>query len=84
MVIKQKTALNLQPINQCVRVTFNYDVHFTKGLFQLDNPLLAQVIAADGGTTPKQVLAVVDGGFLQYQDGLLKNYQSMPNIMKMY
>ncbi|ACC83559.1 3-dehydroquinate synthase [Nostoc punctiforme] len=72
MAIKQKTALNLQPINQCVRVTFNYDVHFTRGLFQLDNPLFAQVIAADGETTPKQVLAVVDGGFLQYQDGLLK------------
>ncbi len=72
MAIQQKTALNLQPINQSVRVTFNYDVHFTRGLFQLDNPLLAQVIAADGEATPKRVLAVVDGGFLQYQDGLLK------------
>ncbi len=72
MAIQQKSALNLQPINQCVRVTFNYNVHFTRGLFQLDNPLLAQAIAADGETTPKQVLAVVDGGFLQYQDGLLK------------
>ncbi|MDF5739892.1 MULTISPECIES: 3-dehydroquinate synthase [unclassified Nostoc] len=72
MAIQQKTVLNLQPINQCVRVTFNYDVHFTRGLFQLDNPLLAQVITADRETTPKQVLAVVDAGFLQYQDGLLK------------
>ncbi|MEH2173192.1 3-dehydroquinate synthase [Nostoc sp.] len=72
MAIQQKSALNLQPINQCVRVTFNYNVHFTKGLFELDNPLLAQAIAADAETTPKQVLAVVDAGFLQYQDGLLK------------
>jgi 3-dehydroquinate synthase len=72
MATQQKTALNLQPIKQSVRVTFNYDVHFTRGLFQLDNPLLAQVIAADGETTPKQVLVVIDGGFLQYQDGLLK------------
>ncbi|MEH1899957.1 MAG: 3-dehydroquinate synthase [Nostoc sp.] len=72
MAIQQKTVFNLQPINQCVRVTFNYDVHFTRGLFQLDNPLLAQVITADRETTPKQVLAVVDAGFLQYQDGLLK------------
>jgi 3-dehydroquinate synthase len=72
MATQQKTALNLQPINQSVRVTFNYDVHFTRGLFQLDNPLLAQVIAAHGETTPKQVLVVIDGGFLQYQDGLLK------------
>ncbi|MBG1269145.1 3-dehydroquinate synthase [Nostoc sp. WHI] len=72
MAIKQKTTLSLQSINQCVRVIFNYDVHFTRGLFQLDNPLLAQVIAADGETTPKQVLAVVDGGLLQHQNGLLK------------
>lgn len=72
MTVKQKTTLSLQSINQCVRVIFNYDVHFTRGLFQLDNPLLAQVIAADGETTPKRVLAVVDGGFLQHQDGLLK------------
>ncbi len=71
MAIQQKTVFNLQPINQSVRVTFNYDVHFTRGLFQLDNPLLAQVIAADRETAPKQVLAVVDAGFLQYQDGLL-------------
>ncbi|MBD2410531.1 3-dehydroquinate synthase [Nostoc calcicola FACHB-389] len=72
MALKQKTAFNLQPINQCVEVTFNYDVHFTRGLFELDNPLLAQVIAANGETTPKRVLAVVDGGVLNYQNGLLK------------
>ncbi|MDZ8024454.1 MAG: 3-dehydroquinate synthase [Nostoc sp. ChiQUE01a] len=72
MAIKQKTALNLQPINQCVRVTFNYDVHFTRGLFELDNSLLAQVIAGNGETTPKRVLVVVDGGVLNYQSGLLK------------
>ncbi|MCW5316042.1 3-dehydroquinate synthase [Nostoc sp. KVJ3] len=72
MIIQQKTALNLQPINQCVHVSFNYDVHFTRGLFQLDNPLLAQVIAAGGETTPKQVLVVIDRGFLHSQDGLLK------------
>ncbi len=72
MAIKQKTALNLQPINQCVQVTFNYDVHFTRGLFELDNPLLAQVIAANSETTPKRVLVVVDGGVLNHQKGLLK------------
>lgn len=69
--IKKKTIFNLQPIQQCVPVTFNYNVHFTKGLFELDNPLLARVIAEDGETTPKQVLVVVDAGLLQYQDQLL-------------
>ncbi|MBX9256975.1 3-dehydroquinate synthase [Desmonostoc muscorum CCALA 125] len=72
MAIKQKTTSNLQPINQCVQVKFKYDVHFTRGLFDLDNPILAQVIAANGETTPKRVLAVVDEGVLNYQNGLLK------------
>ncbi|MBH8565840.1 3-dehydroquinate synthase [Nostoc sp. CENA67] len=72
MFIEQKTILNLQPIKQCVRVTFNYDVHFTRGLFELNNPLLAQVIAADQQTTAKQVVTVIDGGLLQYQSKLLE------------
>jgi 3-dehydroquinate synthase len=72
MATKQKTTLNLQPINQCVQVTFNYDVHFTRGLFDLDNPILAQVISANGDITPKRVLVVVDGGVLHYQKGLLQ------------
>ncbi|MFN6513596.1 MAG: 3-dehydroquinate synthase [Nostoc sp. CreGUA01] len=72
MAIKQKTALNLQPINQCVQVTFKYEVHFTRGLFELDNSLLSQVIAANSETTPKRVLVVVDGGVLNHQNGLLK------------
>jgi len=70
--IKQKNTFNLQPLHQRVPVTFNYDVHFTRGLFELDNPILAQVIAADGEKNPKQVLAVVDAGLLQYQDQLLE------------
>ena len=70
--IKEKTTFNLQPIQQAVPVTFNYSVQFTKGLFELDNPLLAQTIAADEETTPKQVLVVVDAGLLQYQEQLLE------------
>lgn len=72
IAIKPDTIFNLQPLHQCVPVTFRYDVHFTKGLFELDNPLLAQVIAADKETSPKQVVAVVDAGLLQHQDQLLE------------
>ncbi len=72
MAIKQKTALNLQPINQYVQVSFKYDVHFTRGLFELDNLLLAQVIAGNEEITPKRVLVVVDEGVLNYQNALLK------------
>ena len=70
--IKQKTAFNLQPLHQSVPVTFTYDVYFTTGLFQLNNPLLAQAIAADGEKGSKQVVAVVDAGLLQHWDGLLE------------
>ena len=63
---------NLRSLHQSVPVTFTYQVHFTNGLFHLDNSLLAQTIAADGEKTPKQVLIVVDAGLLQYWDGLLE------------
>ena len=70
--IKPKATFYLQPIRQCVPVTFRYDVHFTKGLFQLDNPLLAQAIAADGEKGTKLALAVVDLGLLQHHPKLLQ------------
>ncbi|QIR41019.1 3-dehydroquinate synthase [Tolypothrix sp. PCC 7910] len=72
MLITHKPSTSLQPIQQSVCVNFNYDVYFTNGLFQLDNPLLAQVIAADGEITAKKVLVIVDGGLLKHQHGLLK------------
>lgn len=72
---KQKTIFDLQPLRQCVPVTFKYDVHFTQGLFELGNSLLAQVIAEDG-RSPKQVVAVVDAGLLRHQNKLLEKLAS--------
>ncbi|BAZ31284.1 3-dehydroquinate synthase [Cylindrospermum sp. NIES-4074] len=69
--IKQKSRFNLQPISQSVSVSFNYQIHFTKNLFDLKNPLLAQVITADEETKPKKVLAVVDAGLLQFNPELV-------------
>lgn len=70
--LKRNTKFNLQPIQQRVEVTFNYQVHFTNGIFGIDNPLLAQVVASDGEAKPKKVVAVVDGGLLEYRHGLLE------------
>ncbi|ARV62701.1 3-dehydroquinate synthase [Nostocales cyanobacterium HT-58-2] len=71
--IKQKITLNnLQPIRQSFSVTFDYGVHFTNAVFDTKNPLLAKVIATDGETKPKKVLAVVDSGLLQSRRMLLK------------
>lgn len=69
---RKTTSLNLQPIRQCVPVIFHYDVHFTNGLFRLDNPLLAQVMAADQQAGPKHAIAVVDSGLLQYHPELIQ------------
>ncbi len=73
--LKRKTKYKLQPIQQRVEVTFNYSVHFTNGIFNLDNPLLAQVVADDGEAKPKKVVFVVDSGLLEYQHGLLEQLQ---------
>lgn len=56
-------------------MTFDYPVHFTNGIFDLDNPLLASIIANDGEAKPKKVVAVIDGGLLKHRDGLLEELQ---------
>jgi len=74
-VKRSKTKYNLQPIQQRVEVSFNYPVHFTNGIFDLDNPLLGQVITSDGEAKPKKVVFVVDGGLLEHRTGLLEQLQ---------
>lgn len=85
--IKPKTRYNIQPIQQRVPVIFHYDVHFTNGLFNVDNPLLAQVVAEARQTEPKQAIAVIDSGVLHNHPGLLKQiadyterYQEILNL----
>lgn len=74
--IKRNTTIDLQPIRQSVSVRFDYDVYFTTGLFNLKNPMLASVIAADGEIGPKKVLVVVDGGLLEYRRSLLSQIEA--------
>ncbi len=52
----------MKSIYQRVPVSFDYEVHFTTGLFDVENPLLADALAADGTTGPRKVMAVVDDG----------------------
>lgn len=62
--IRQKTTVNsLPPIQQSVTVTFNYAVHFTTGLFDTKNPLLARTIATDGEPGPKKYWQLWTQGF---------------------
>jgi len=59
-------------IRQRVPVVFEYAVHFTRGLFELDNPLLARVIVADREPGSPKLLPVMDAGLLRHHPTLLK------------
>ncbi|MDB9372745.1 3-dehydroquinate synthase [Nodularia sphaerocarpa] len=73
---RQKTEFSQLSINQHVSVSFNYEVYFTKNLFDLRNPTLAQVITADEEKKPKKIVAVVDAGLLQFQPTLIQQLET--------
>ncbi len=62
----------LKPLQQSVTVRFDYAVHFTHGLFQLHNPLLAEILTTDKTTQPAAVLVIIDRGLLSSQPQLLE------------
>ncbi len=67
---KSKISYNIQTIEQCVPVSFRYDVRFTKGIFQVGNPLLAQTIVSESKETTRAI-AVVDSGLIEHHPHLL-------------
>src|SRR5690606_17691686 len=56
-------------IHQEFSIPFQYDVHFTRGVFHPENETLARVIAQPGGGRTK-VLAVLDAGLAAHHPGL--------------
>ncbi len=57
----------MRPIDQAVRVSFRYPVHFTTDLFSSNNLLLRDVLAGDGlPTGSSKVLCVVDNGVAEH------------------
>lgn len=70
-----QASLSFPIIKQQVPVTFRYNVHFTERLFNLDNPLLAQIVAADGKLSLRKAIAIVDSGVVRYHPKLLENIQ---------
>lgn len=77
--LKRQHTYNPQPIRQRVTVTFDYDVLFTTGLFDLDNPLLANVVTADGEPGTKRAIAIVDSGLLPHYQGLIEQITAYTN-----
>ena len=63
-------------LHQTFQVPFEYNVLFTKGVFDPDNRLLIDALTVtDNGIRPK-VLVIVDDGLLKYHSGLLAQIDS--------
>lgn len=67
---------SLPTLKQQFEVSFRYDVHFTEGLFRVDNPLLSQVIMQGAEASPKKLLVVIDGGLLPHYPNLINQIQT--------
>lgn len=62
----------MQTIHQQLKVGFDYDVYFTEDVFDVENPLLADILQRSEDPYPRKVLAVVDQGLLDHHPDLLK------------
>jgi 3-dehydroquinate synthase len=71
----KRFSLHLPTIEQQVPITFRYNVYFTDQLFELDNPLLSQIVATDGKSTPNKAIAIVDSGVARHHPKLLEKIQ---------
>ena len=69
MLTKNK-VFSIKPIHQSIAVKFSYDIHFTRDLWSVTNPLLSQVVATDSNTA-KSVIVIVDSGLLAHHPQLL-------------
>ena len=65
----------MQPIVQKFSVPFQYTVHFTNGLFKLNNPLFSQIFLQDGNNTPRKLFFVVDSGVAAHHPQLVADIE---------
>ncbi|MDQ3535434.1 MAG: 3-dehydroquinate synthase [Bacteroidota bacterium] len=66
----------MKSIRQSFTVTFEYDVHFTEGLFSEENNILKEVIEKDGATGRRKFLILIDDGVHLNHPQLKKNIKS--------
>ncbi|MBE9043630.1 3-dehydroquinate synthase [Pleurocapsales cyanobacterium LEGE 10410] len=70
MFISTNKVTSMESLHQSIAVRFSYDVHFTRDLWSITNPLLSQVIAT-GSNLAKSAIVIVDSGLLDYHPQLL-------------
>ena len=62
----------MDKIQQDLRITFHYPVHFTSGVFETSNSLLRDVIAGSADRRPADVVVVADRGVVDAHPDLVK------------
>ena len=70
MPISVRTKPNV--LYQSVVVQFDYAVHFTEGLFDLQNPLFLEILNNDRPIEAANLIVVIDGGLAQHQPNLIE------------
>ncbi len=78
MFVQENRISKIESLHQSIAVKFTYDVHFTRGLFKITNPLLSQVIATENNTA-KSIIVVVDSGLLAHYPQLLTQISNYAN-----
>lgn len=63
-------------ITQEFSVPFTYNVEFTEGLFQPENPVFRDTIVSTSNAIIPRVLVVLDGGMAEHHPGLMKQIKA--------
>ena len=65
-----------KPIEQEFQVSYRYKLHFTKGLFEANNPLFSTLLREYKENGPVKLLFVIDDGVANAHPNLLENIDS--------
>jgi len=66
----------MQSLHQQFQVRFQYPVHFTTGLFRLDNPLFSQTIQEQTSVFISKVLVIIDDSVAEAHPQLVEQIQT--------
>lgn len=62
--------MQLRPIKQAFSVQYEYQLHFTQGVFHIDNPLFKNIIRQYKPKEAVKLFFVIDAGFAQAHPGI--------------
>ncbi|WP_419212135.1 3-dehydroquinate synthase [Maribacter sp. X9] len=71
--------MQLQSIKQSFKVQYDYQLYFTSGLFTIENPLFAQLIADYREFEPVKLFFVIDDGVKDHHPNLISQIKTYCN-----